>query len=393
MKIAELAEAYEQEIIQHRRWLHQHAELAWKEYETTQYIEEQLQKLGLEPLHLGDMTGCYAYIYGSKAESDAKTILLRADIDAMEGQDPKDVPYASVNAGAVHMCGHDAHTAMLLGAAKILVELKDQLKGNVKLVFQPAEEFAYGAKRYVEEGITDDVHAAFAEHIWMEGLAPGQIAAAHGACMAGGTTFKITVHGKMNHTGAPHLASDAILAAAKVVDNLQMLETKMKDPLDSLVVAVGRIQGGTVCNAYADEVVLEGTIRTTSAKFLQQSYNHFKHVVDHTVHILDCTADIEFTPYMPPVLHESSAFTDLVRNAAISLYGEKFLQFTPISLGCDDFAYFLEKVPGVYARLGTDDPENGLVAPLHDAAFNLDESILKRGTAMYAQVAVDYLNS
>lgn len=392
LNIAERAEFYEQELIEHRRWLHRHAELAWKEFETTEYIENYLKELGLEPLHLGDMTGCYAYIRGGQAGPDAKTILLRADIDAMEGQDKKDVPYASEHTGVVHMCGHDSHTAMLMVAAKILLEMKDELKGNVKLVFQPAEEFAYGAKEYVDAGVTDDVHAAFAEHVWMEGLRPGEIAAEKGPCMAGGTTFKIMIHGKMNHTGAPHLASDAIMAAAKVIENLQLMQTKMIDPLDSLVVAVGKMQGGVVCNAYADEAVLEGTIRTTSREFLNHSRENLERVVGPTVQMLGCTADIEMTPYMPPVLHEDDKFTELVRNAAEKLYGSDFLQYTPISIGCDDFAYFLEKVPGVYARLGTDAPEKGLTAPLHDVGFDLDESIMKRGAAMYAQVAVDYLN-
>lgn len=391
MNIAERAEFYEQELIGHRRWLHQHAELAWKEFKTTEYIERYLEDLGLEPMKLGDMTGCYAYIRGGQAGPNTKTILLRADIDAMEGQDPKQVSYASEHDGAVHMCGHDSHIAMLMIAAKILLEMKDELKGNVKLVFQPAEEFAYGAKKYVEAGVADDADVAFAEHIWMEGLRPGQIAAEKGACMAGGTTFKVTVHGKMNHTGAPHLASDALMAAAKLVENLQLLQTKRIDPLDSLVVAVGKMCGGVVCNAYADEAVLEGTIRTTSRDFLNHSKEHLEQVVGPTVQMLGCTAEIEMTPLMPPVLHEDDTFTDIVRKAAVKLYGEGFLQYTPISLGCDDFAYFLEKVPGVYARLGTDAPEHGLIKPLHDVGFDLDESILKRGAAMYAQVAVDYL--
>ena len=392
MDIAKRAEFYETELIEHRRWMHKHAELAWKEFETTKYIESYLRSLGLKPLKLEGMTGCYAYIRGGQSGPDTKTILLRADIDAMEGQDPKKVPYASEHDGVVHMCGHDSHAAMLMTAAKILVEMREELKGTVKLVFQPAEEFAYGAKEYVDAGIADDADVAFAEHVWMEGLRPGQVAAEHGPCMAGGTTFTICIHGKMNHTGAPHLASDAIMAAAKVIENLQLLQTKRMDPLDSLVVAVGRMQGGVVCNAYADETVLEGTIRTTSREFLESAEEHLKQVVEPTVQMLGCTAEIEMTPLMPPMLHEDGNFTELVRNAAVKLYGEEFLQFTPVSLGCDDFAYFLEKVPGVYARLGTDAPEQGLIAPLHDVGFDLDESILKRGAALYAQVAVDYLN-
>lgn len=293
--IKNLAELYEEETIQHRRWLHQHAELAWKEFETTKYIEEQLAKLGLTPQHIEGYTGCYAMIHGGQADDDCNTILLRADIDAMGGQDFKAVPYASIHNGAVHMCGHDAHTAMLLSAAKI-------------------------------------------------------------------------------------------------IDNLQMIETCFNDPLNPAVVAIGSIHGGEIPNAYAGKVVLEGTIRTFSRDFQKSSLEMAQTIVRSCANLSGCRMEFEHTPLMPPVLHESKEFNELVDSSATKLYGESFVQDIPESLGSDDFAYFLEKVPGVYAMLGTGDtiPEHRY--PLHDTRYDFDEKVLKRGVAMYVQVAVDYLN-
>lgn len=391
-EISKLAELYESETIQHRRWLHQHAELAWKEFETSSYIEEQLCKLGLKPQHIENSTGCYVTICGDNVPENSKTILLRADIDAMGGQDTKSVPYASIHDGSVHMCGHDAHTAMLLTAAKILLHKKQELKGNVRLVFQPAEEFGYGAKYYVEHGITDHVDAAYSIHLWGDTDA-GRIGIINGPAFAGGITFTITIHGKPHHTGAPHQCHDPIMAAAKIIENLQLVETRRNNPFNPLVLAIGKIYGGDIPNAYAGETTLEGTIRTFSREFQKESIDIVKDLVTTSASLTGCTADINFSPIMPPLLHESETFTQLVRNSAITLYGNDFIQLTDKTMGSDDFAYFLEKVPGVYALLGVRDNKPEHQYPLHDCRFDFDESVLKRGTAMYAQVAIDYLNS
>ncbi len=392
MHIKDLAEQQLDLAVRHRRWLHQHAELSWKEYETTDYICEQLLAIGLEPKCYPDHTGCSAVIEGGKNPGTGKTILLRADIDAMPGQDSKGVPYVSKNTGAVHSCGHDAHTAMLLCAAKILYSMRDELEGTIRLLFEAAEEIGTGGAYYVEQGILDGVDAAFSMHLWSYLDAP-YINIDEGPRFSNFNIFHVTVHGYAEATMNPHIAGDALLAGSKVVENLQLLETRMNDPLDSTVVAVGTMHGGYAPNTYCEHMELSGTVRTFSTDFEEHLDQRFTDIVQDTVRMLRCSADVEIIHGCPAIIQDDEKMLNLTRNTAEKLFGPDVLQSLPPSLGSDTFGYYAAKVPGIYALLGCRNEEKGYTFPLHNDLFDFDETILPNGIALYVQTAIDFLKS
>lgn len=391
MGVKETIEEQQDYMVECRRWLHRHAELAWKEFETTRFIVEQLQSIGIET-HLYDgHTGCWAVIKGGKAGDKARTILLRADIDAMPGNDIKRVTYASKNIGAVHSCGHDGHTAMLLGAAKTLYEMRDQLTGNVKLVFEAAEEIGIGAEYYVSQGILDGVDGIFGMHMWNDLDAP-YINMDSGLRCSSFNIFNIQIHGRADATCFPDLARDAILAGAKIVDNLQILETHMRNPLEPTVIAVGKMHGGMTHNTYCDYMELSGTIRTFSKYFQEHLEEKMEHTVKYSAELVGCSAEVEVMRGAPRIVHDNEMMNSISQNAARKLFGNDVLQPTPLTLASDTFGFYMEKVPGVFAYIGTKDEEKGFVYPLHNDRYDFDEAVLPRGAALFVQVAIDFMN-
>lgn len=395
MNVVANAAALKSQVVQHRRWLHQHAENSWKEFETTDYIEEQLRRLGLEPHRFACGTGCWSMIEGTHPDAAGKTILLRADIDAMPGTDVKDVPYKSIHEGAVHSCGHDGHTAMLLCAAKIMVEHKDQLKGNVKLVFEPAEELAIGGKYCVSQGVLEGVDAAFAIHMW-DSVEEGKVNIAEGPCMAGFYGFKITVTGKSN-TCSPKDGANAIQAIGKVIENIQMVCTNFMNFFDEpTTITLGKIYGGSAWNTAADHAVLEGVIRTFYRGTQPELKAYLDQIVQSSVQMNGCTATVELQDGLNPLIHDSSAMNALCRGAAKKVFGDDALQEEGPNIGGDTFASYNAKVPGVYARMGTRKPgcTNEEQIFLHDDRYNFDdEAVLPKGTAFFVQVVLDFFES
>lgn len=391
MSALEIAALYEQETISMRRWLHQHPELAWEEYETTDYIEERLKAIGVEVHRYEDHTGLWAMIYGQKNATESKMILLRADIDALPGDEKTGVHYTSLNEGRVHSCGHDCHVAMLLTAAKILEEHKDELNGNVRLVFEAAEETANGARYYVEQGIMDGVDAVYSCHMWTEGLEAGCINAEPGPRMASCDEFRIKVNGTASHTGAPQLGNDAILAAANIITNLQVLETRMNDPLNPLTVEVGKIKGGEAFNIMSGYVEMCGSVRTFSPEARELIPQVLEKVVQNSANVTGCSAKTEYIWNTGPVIHDE-ILTQLVIAAAEKICGKEKIKTLPKTVGGDTFAYYSEKAPGVFAFIGGRNENLNCEYPPHHESFNIDESVLKLGTAMFVQVAYDFLN-
>ncbi len=391
MSIREKAANQLEYAIRCRRWLHRHAELAWKEFETTEFIVKELRAIGIEPHLYPDHTGCSALIRGGKAGADAKTILLRADIDAMPGMDVKDIPYASKYEGAVHSCGHDAHTAMLLATAKILYEQREELTGNVKLVFEAAEEIGTGGGYYVEQGILDGVDAVFGMHLWSE-LGESFINIEEGPRFSNFNIFRIKVHGFADATMNPHLAGDAIKAASKIVDNLQILETCMNHPLDSTVVAVGTMHGGYAPNTYCDYMEMTGTVRTFSMDFENHLDERIERIVKNTAEMMRCTAEVEVSHGAPAVIQDDEAFNTLTQNAAKKLFGEDVLRPLLPSLGSDTFGYYMQEIPGVFALLGCVGEQKEFQYPLHNDRFNFNEAIMERGIALFVQVVHDFFD-
>lgn len=387
MDIKHLAEKYDGYIIEQRRYFHARPELSFEEVETTAAIKQQLEEMGLEVTTFPDYNGLVAYIRGGKP---GKTVMLRADIDALPSVETTGLPFASQNAGKMHACGHDAHISMLLGAAKILCEVKDSLEGNVALFFQAAEESCYGAKYYAENGTLDNVDAIFGMHIWGTMKAP-LMSLEEGGRMASCDNFKITVKGLTAHGSAPHLGHDAVMAAASIIMNLQTLVSRVNDPLNTLVVSIGTVKGGQRFNIIGSHVEMEGTIRTYSREFRPTIREKVEKIIANTAEALGCTATLEYWPYAGPIINDHPDLNRIARNAAVKLYGEEILTTLPRLTGSEDFAYLMEKVPGFYGFIGALNPEKGIVYSNHNDKFTVDEDALHHGAALYAQFAVDFL--
>lgn len=388
MNFAKRAAELGQEITAHRHYLHQHAELSFQEKETTAYLVEQLTKLGIPVQAFEDYTGCIATIQGGQP---GKTVLLRADIDALPIQENSGVEFESIHPGVMHACGHDCHAAMLLGAAQLLWEQRGELKGTVKLLFQAAEEVFVGSHYYWDKGYLSDVDAAMGMHVWPT-VDSGKLCVQDGPLMASCDNFKITVHGVSAHGSQPHNGRDAIVAASAIICNLQTIVSRINDPLNSLVVSVGTIKAGTQFNIITDTAIMEGTVRAHTAQARGLVEENMRRIVDATALAMGCTAEIEYNYLEPPVRNDDLALNEIARASAKTLYGEDVLRPTTLATGSEDFSYIMEKIPSsMFVFLGCRDEETGCVYPVHNEKFKINEKILPMGAAEYAQFAADYL--
>ena len=390
MDIRALAEKYEGYIIEQRRWFHAHPELSWEEFGTTDHIQEELEKMGLEVHRFEGRPGCTAMFYGGKAVPGAKTVALRADIDALPVEEKTGLPFASENPGVMHACGHDNHMAMLLGAAKILCEVKDELEGNVKLLFQAAEETCFGAEYYVQQGVLDGVDAIYGQHIWA-GLEAPYLNVQPGVRMASCDNFTITVEGSSTHGSTPHLGTDAIVAAASIIMNIQTIVSRNNDPLNALVVSIGEIHGGQRFNILANKVVMEGTCRTHSREMRGKIEPMLRRICEDTAAAFGAKAELKYDAFPSPVINDHDDLNQIAHDAAVKLYGEEGIKEMPRVMGSEDFAYFMDVVPGIFGFLGSRDAEHQ--ASNHNDCYDVPEDVLKRGAAMHAQFAADYLSA
>lgn len=388
MSIREAAKALEPDIIAYRRHFHAHPELGEKEVETTRFIKAELEKMGIPVQTFDDITGCIGTIEGGLP---GRTVMLRADIDALPIQENPGKEYCSQNPGVMHACGHDCHTAMLLGAARILNEQKATLKGTVKLLFQMAEELGRRSEKYVERGALEGVDAIFGMHVW-SAMDIGTANFEAGERMACSDRFTIQIHGKAAHGSAPHMGHDAIVAASAAVMALQSITSRVKDPLDGLVVTVGMMNGGTKENIICDHVELVGTVRSFNRQFRSEMPKRIEKLVKSVVEAYDCaeTCDYYFGP--SPLNNDHDNLTRLAQQAAKKELGEDCLKHLKKMTGAEDFSVYMEHVPGVYGFIGFRNPAKGIECVHHHPAFDVDESVLCHGTGIYAQFAVDYLN-
>ena len=390
MDIRALAEQYESYIIEQRRWFHAHPELSWEEFGTTDHIQQELEKMGLEVHRFDGRPGCTAMIYGGKAAPGAKTVALRADIDALPVEEKTGLPFTSQNPGVMHACGHDNHMAMLLGAARILCDLKDELAGNVKLLFQAAEETCFGAEYYVQQGVLDGVDAIYGQHIWA-GLEAPYLNVQPGVRMASCDNFTITVEGSSTHGSTPHLGTDAIVAAASIIMNIQTIVSRNNDPLNALVVTIGEIHGGQRFNILANKVVMEGTCRTHSREMRGKIEPLLRRVCEDTAAAFGARAELKYDAFPSPVINDHDDLNQIAHDAAVKLYGEEGIKEMPRVMGSEDFAYFMDVVPGIFGFLGSRDAEHQ--ASNHNDCYDVPEEVRKRGAAMHAQFAADYLSA
>ncbi|AFH42460.1 M20 metallopeptidase family protein [Fervidicoccus fontis] len=388
VNILELAREKEKEIVELRRLLHQHPEIAHKEYETHKILVEHLEKIGLHPRTLAG-TGIIADIEGK--EKGGKTVAIRADMDALPIKEENDVPYKSLNEGFMHACGHDAHMSMVYGAALILNELRDKLNGRVRLLYQPAEEEGTlgGAKPMIEEGALDGVDYILGMHVWPE-LPEGVIGYRKGPFFAAADTIKITVKGKGGHGAKPNLAVDPIMISAKVVDALHTISSREVDPLEPFVITIGSIHGGTAHNIIPDKVEMLGTVRTLSKELRDSMEERLRRIIRGVTSAFNGDFSLEYL-YGYPVLINHQEVTEIMKNVVEGLLGkEKVVESKP-TMGGEDFAYYLEKVPGTFMFLGTYNEKMGYIYGVHTSKFNLNEKILPIGSSVFVAGALELM--
>ena len=372
-----------------RRDFHAHPELGFQEVRTAGIVAKELIALGLEVATGLGGTGVTALIEGA---APGPTILLRADMDALPIVEETGAPYASQNPGVMHACGHDGHTAILLTVAKMLSAHRDELAGTVKLMFQPAEEGMGGAEKMIEAGVLENpkVDTVLAFHLWNE-KPLGWIGVPEGPAMAGAEYFKLKVRGKGGHGAVPHLAVDPVLASAQIVSALQGIVSRNVAPLQAAVVSVCTIHGGEAFNVIPPEVEMTGTIRTFEPDVRARVLERFDKTVHAVADAMGCQADIEMQRLTPATIN-SPETAARIQAVARTLFPEAVVDpANYATMGSEDFAFVLEKVPGCFFFIGSANPEKGLDAGHHHPKFDFDENALPRGAALLAAAAVESL--
>ncbi len=388
--IKSAAAALVPEIQALRHELHQHPEIRFEEHWTSDRIAAYLTELGI-PHTRGHAkgTGIVATIRGE----GQRCVALRADMDALEIQEETGLPYASTIPERMHACGHDGHSSMLCGAARILWERREQLAGTVKCIFQPAEEIAAGGRFIVEEGLLDDVDGVFAQHCW-PGLPCGSVAIGTGPVMASADFFRITVQGKGGHGANPGAAIDPVVVAAHIVTALQTIVSRETDPWSAVVVSVARIDSGFASNIIPDTAVMEGTFRALSPETRQHTREAITRIATNVAQAFRATAHVESEGPGYPVLINDVAMGELAQTAAKGAFGsEQVIPVTHPYMTAEDFAYYLQKVPGAFIFLGNDTPDALAPPSLHSPRFIFNDEALAVGMESLATVAEEFLNT
>lgn len=386
--IFDLAKKNLPEMVRARRHFHENPELAHEEYQTQAYVINVLNELGIPNYKLAD-TGVVGLIEGAHP---GKTVLLRADMDALPVEESADVPYASKVEGLMHACGHDGHTAGLLGTAMILSEMKGQIHGNVKLMFQPAEETDGGALPMIQEGLLENpkVDAAFGLHLG--GHVPfGKIEVRYGAMYGAPDEFEILIRGVGGHAASPHQTIDPISLAVQFISNAQMILTRRIDPVKPALISFTKIQAGEGLNVIPETCVIGGTIRTLFPETRNAVSEMLEACLKSICDVNGAQYDFEYFPSYPPLIN-NDAMTKLAESAFINAFGqEEVVQQPHPSLGAEDFAYLAEAVPSSYYNVGI--WEEGKKEPVHHhPSFEWNDDVLETTSASLAIVALEYLN-
>jgi amidohydrolase len=387
MDINKTIEELNEELIGLRRDFHQHPELGYKEYRTSKIVADYLRKMDLK-VEVINKTGVVGLLDTGKP---GKTIMLRADMDALPIQEMTNLDYKSVNENVMHACGHDGHTAMLLITAKVLSKIKEQLRGKIKFVFQPNEE-ATGSLDMINKGVLENPKAdgAFAVHLWTP-LKSGQIGIVAGPVMAACETFMIKVKGKGGHTSAPHEAIDPVLSACQMVQSFQNMQTRENDPRKALVIMVGKIKGGTGANIIPEDVFLEGTLRSLSVNDEErEEYKiKFERIIKAVCELNNTEYELNFHDCHPAVVNDTG-LVQIVRESVHNLQEE--LEIIPhISMAGEDFSEFSVRVPSAFYFIGTGNKEKKSDYPHHHPLFDIDESTLKTGVELFVLNVVAFL--
>ncbi|MDR1471641.1 MAG: amidohydrolase [Synergistaceae bacterium] len=387
-KIKDMARNLAPETVDIRRRLHARPELAWREIETSGYVERRLAELGLTDIKRGfggTESGVTAEIRGSQA---GPCVALRADMDALPVREENDVPYRSQNEGTMHACGHDGHVAILLSAAKILASMSPELPGRVRLIFQPAEETGLpsGAAEMIEEGVLDGVDSIGGLHLWSF-VETGKVQWRAGPVMASSDRLSVTIRGRGGHGAMPHAAVDPTVAAASCIGAVQTITSREIDPIDTAVVSIGKISAGDTFNVIPDSVGIMGSLRSFNPDVRGKMEERLRRIACGIASAYRCTAETEVT-YMLPCVVNDPGVTNLLKETALAVVGPDMTEESPPLMVSEDFGAYLERVPGTFFFVGAGNKSKGADHPHHSPRFNIDEDALAEGAAMMASFAL-----
>ncbi len=381
-KIKILADKYADEFLAVRNHLHAHPELSYQEFQTSAFIQSRLKEMGI-PYKIMAQTGVVGLIEGKNPSS--RIIALRADIDALPIEEANEVSYKSTNKGVMHACGHDVHTTCLLGAAKILSELKEEWSGTIKLIFQPGEEKnPGGASLLIKEGVLENPapSAILGLHVH-PGLRVGNFSFRSGQVMASADELYFTISSKGGHAAAPHLTVDTVLVASHLIVSLQQVISRNNDPFSPSVLSICSIQGGNTTNVIPTEVKLMGTFRAMDEEWRFKAHELIKRIAVSTGEAMGAEIDVRIDVGYPSVINNTT-LTATSRQLAEDFFGADNISTTEKRMGAEDFGYYSQVIPGCFYRLGVGNQEKGITAAVHTPLFNIDESALVNGMQMMA---------
>ena len=369
-------------IINTRRDFHKHPELSFKEFRTSKIVAEKLNNFGIETKKNIGKTGVVGIL---KGEKNGPTIALRADMDALPIQETNEFSYKSVNKGVMHACGHDAHTAMLLGAAEALSKMRHEIKGEIRFIFQPAEEGFGGAKYMIRDGAIDNVDEIYGMHVWNYQKS-GTVGIQSGPVMAAADIFTIEINGIGGHGAAPQGTVDSIVVASHLIQSLQTIVSRNTNPLESTVVTVGQINGGYNFNIIADKVTLNGTARSYTNNNKTIIKKRMKEIINGIEKMYNAKIKLNYKDGYPPLINNDTA-TENVRNAAKKIVGGNVIK-PYLSMGGEDFSYYTNKVPGCFFFLGTSPKDRPpMSTPQHCSHFDIDEEAMLIGSSIFVELA------
>ena len=383
-----LMEGVREEVVWWRRHLHRNPELSFHEKETSQFVYETLRTFGNLELSRPTPTSVVARLVGAKP---GRTLAIRADMDALPIEEENDFEFVSRNPGTMHACGHDGHTAMLLGTAKILSSMKDEINGEVRFLFQHAEElFPGGAQELVELGVMDGVDTVIGAHLWAS-LPVGKLGVAYGPMMGSPDTFWITIKGRGGHGAMPHQAVDSIAIGAQVVNNLQHLVSRNIDPIDNVVVSVTKFTGGTAHNVIPSCVEMLGTVRTLDPEVRKRVPELMERIVRGITEAHGASYEFEYQFGFRPGVNEEET-TRAIEDTVREVFGEEALEIVRPTLGGEDFSALQQKAPGTFFWVGAGNEEKGIIYPHHHPRFTVDEDAFPYGMKLFVNAAFKLLD-
>ena len=375
-------------MVEWRRHLHRNPEISFHEEKTSQFIYDTLGSFGGLELSRPTETSVVARLVGERA---GRTLAIRADMDALPIQEENDSEFVSRNPGAMHACGHDGHTAMLLGTAKILAGMKEKINGEIRFVFQHAEELLPGgAEEMVEAGVMDGVDAVIGIHLWAP-MEVGKIGVTYGSMMASPDKFQITIKGRGGHAAMPHQVVDSIAIGSQVVTNLQHVVSRETDPLDNVVLSVTKFTGGTTHNVIPGTVEMMGTVRTLDPEVRERVPEVMERVIAGITSAHGAEYEFEYERGYRPVINDDEV-TRVIEETVRETFGDGTLEIMRPNMGGEDFSAFQQKAPGTFFYVGAGNEEKGIVYPHHHPLFDIDEDALPYGIKMFTNAAFKLLD-